>query len=125
MEREDLVNLRLAREELNKLLAYRETLINYYKSIKMCLDSLETWNEEFLFLPFGNDAFVKVKIIEKDFVIIGVGGGIFLEMKINEAKDFLNRKMKKIEEEIKEVDIYIQAFQMNIIEILNEAKRKK
>lgn len=126
MENEKSVaNLQLAREELNKLLVYRESLINYYKNIKRTLDSLETIREDFVLLPIGSDAFVESKIVNKNSVIIGIGSGIFIEMSVENAKNFLNRRISEIEEEIKGVEVYIQSIQKYILELLKESKEKE
>ncbi|MEM5871075.1 MAG: hypothetical protein QXX04_01800, partial [Candidatus Aenigmatarchaeota archaeon] len=71
MEEKIILNLQVAKEEINKLIAYRESLLSYYRNIKSSLDSLEAIKEENVFLPLGNDVFVKSNIIDKNLIIVG------------------------------------------------------
>lgn len=125
MKENVVINLQMAKEEINKLIAYRESLINYYKNIKSSLESLEFLKEENILLPIGTDIFIESKVVNKDVILIGIGSNIYVEMKINNAKEFLEKKLKKVEEEIEEVNLYIQSLQNYIITLLNEIKRKE
>ncbi|MFH7903251.1 MAG: prefoldin subunit alpha [Candidatus Aenigmatarchaeota archaeon] len=125
MEEKIALNLQIAKEEINKLILYRESLLSYYRNIKSSLDSLEAIKEENVFLPLGNDVFVKSNIIDKNLIIIGIGSNIYIEMEIDKAKELLEKKIKKIEEEIEEINIYIQNLQNYILSLLEGVKKKE
>ncbi|MEM5806273.1 MAG: prefoldin subunit alpha [Candidatus Aenigmatarchaeota archaeon] len=125
MEEKIALNLQIAKEEMNKLIVYRESLLSYYRNIKSSLDSLEAIKEENVFLPLGNDVFVKSNIIDKNLIIVGIGSNIYIEMEIDKAKELLEKKIKKIEEEIREINMYIQNLQNYILSLLEGIKKKE
>ncbi|MEM5833928.1 MAG: prefoldin subunit alpha [Candidatus Aenigmatarchaeota archaeon] len=125
MEEKIALNLQIAKEEINKLIVYRESLLSYYRNIKSSLDSLEAIKEENVFLPLGNDVFVKSSIIDKNLIIVGIGSNIYIEMEIDKAKELLEKKIKKIEEEIREINMYIQNLQNYILSLLEGIKKKE
>lgn len=121
----NILTLQIAKENLNKLLTYRENLLNYYKEIKLSIDSLENLRDENLFLPIGNGIFVECKIPNRNFVIINIGSNVFLEMECKKAKEFLENKIKKLEEEIEEIELYIQNLNNYILNLLKKIKEKE
>lgn len=125
MDENNILNLQIARENLNKLMTYRDNLLNYYKELHLALNSLENLKDENVFLPLGSGMFIECKIPNKDFVIINIGSNIFLEVEKNKAKDFLNNKLKKIEKELEEVELYMQNLNNYIFDVLNKIKGKK
>ena len=124
MDEKEIENLELAKEELNKVLAYRENLLNYYKMFKNSLESLQILksNKE-LFLPIGSNLFVFSEIKDLNSILVNVGGNVFLEMNVEEAENFLNKRINEIEKEIKNLTLYAQSIQNYINEILQKMKK--
>jgi len=121
---ENIENLELAKEELNKILVYRENLFNYYKMFKNSLESLQALkNNKELFLPLGSDIFVFSEVKDLNSILVNVGSNIFLEMSLEEAEEFLNRRISEIEEEINNVTLYAQSIQNYISELLKTIKK--
>jgi len=124
MDEKDIENLELAKEELNKILVYRENLLNYYKMFKNSLESLQALkNNKELFLPLGSDIFVFSEVKDLNSILINVGNNIFLEMSLEEAEEFLNRRISEIEEEINNITLYAQTIQNYISELLKTIKK--
>jgi len=124
MDEKEIENLELAKEELNKVLAYRENLLNYYKMFKNSLESLQILkiNKE-LFLPIGSNLFVFSEIKDLNSILVNVGGNVFLEMNVEEAENFLNKRINEIEKEIENLTLYAQSIQNYINEILQKMKK--
>lgn len=121
---ENIENLELAKEELNKILVYRENLLNYYKMFKNSLESLQALkNNKELFLPLGSDIFVVSEVKDLNSILVNVGSNIFLEMSLEEAEEFINRRISEIEEEINNVTLYAQSIQSYISELLKTIKK--
>jgi len=121
---ENIENLELAKEELNKILVYRENLLNYYKMFKNSLESLQALkNNKELFLPLGSDIFVFSEVKDLNSILVNVGSNIFLEMNLEEAEEFINRRISEIEEEINNVTLYAQSIQNYISELLKTLKK--
>jgi len=124
MDEKDIENLELAKEELNKILVYRENLLNYYKMFKNSLESLQALkNNKDVFLPLGSDIFVFSEVKDLNSILVNVGNNIFLEMSLEEAEEFLNRRISEIEEEINNVTLYAQSIQNYISELLKTIKK--
>lgn len=125
-EEKNILELQAAKDELNKLISYRENLMMIYRELKQSLESLSILStEDPVLLPIGSGIFLESKIKNKNFVLVGVGSNIFLEMETEKAKEFLKKRIKKVEEEIVEVQTYIQNFQYYILNVLEHIKRKK
>jgi len=124
MDEKYIENLELAKEELNKILVYRENLLNYYKMFKNSLESLQALkNNKDVFLPLGSDIFVFSEVKDLNSILVNVGNNIFLEMSLEEAEEFLNRRIIEIEEEINNVTLYAQSIQNYINELLKTLKK--
>jgi len=124
MDEKYIESLELAREELNKILVYRENLLNYYKMFKNSLESLQALkNTKELFLPLGSDVFVFSEVKNLNSILVNVGNNIFLEMNLEEAEEFLKRRISEIEEEINNVTLYAQSIQNYINELLRTLKK--
>jgi len=124
MDEKDIENLELAKEELNKILVYRENLLNYYKMFKNSLESLQALkNNKDVFLPLGSDIFVFSEVKDLESILVNVGNNIFLEMSLEEAEEFLNRRISEIEEEINNVTLYAQSIQNYISDLLKTIKK--
>ena len=124
MDEKDIENLELAKEELNKILVYRENLLNYYKMFKNSLESLQALkNNKDVFLPLGSDIFVFSEVKNLNSILVNVGNNIFLEMSLEEAEEFLNRRIIEIEKEINNVTLYAQSIQNYINELLKTLKK--
>ncbi|MEM5820783.1 MAG: prefoldin subunit alpha [Candidatus Aenigmatarchaeota archaeon] len=124
MSDEDIITYQAVKEELSKFVAYRESLLNYYNTLKNSLESLEAIKQSDIFLPIGNNIFIKAEPKDFDNLIVGIGSNIFLEMNVNQAKEFLERKIKKIEEEITEINMYIRSLQEYLTQIIEKLRRQ-
>ncbi|MEM5828278.1 MAG: prefoldin subunit alpha [Candidatus Aenigmatarchaeota archaeon] len=124
MSDEEIITYQAVKEELNKFVSYRESLLNYYNTLKNSLESLDAIKQAEIFLPIGNNIFVRAEVKDFDNLIVGVGSNIFIEMNVNQAKEFLERKIKKLEEEIAEVNFYIRNLQEYLVQIVEKLRKQ-
>jgi prefoldin alpha subunit len=103
-------------ESLKQQMQIVEEQIIGIKSTLNTLNDLKTVKEKNeIFLPIGSGCFGKGMLMENDRMLVNVGSGIFLEKSIDDAKAFLEERLKEIEKAGKDIEAYAEkiALQMN------------
>ena len=88
---------------------------------KMSLEGLENTEENTeILVPIGGNSYIKSKLAKQETVILGVGAGISLEKKPDEAKIMIKNRL----EDLKKARTSLQQQLAEVIGKLNEDKSK-
>jgi prefoldin alpha subunit len=119
-----ILEFQYLQQQLKNLVSYQEFLEKYYQEILNSIESIKTCKEtdEFL-VDLGNNVFSKVKLLEKTF-LVNIGSGIFLEKNPDETIKILEKRLKNVEEEIKEVGENIKILYQYLENLGNEIKKE-
>ena len=55
-------------------------------------------------VPVGFGSFVKATLTETDKVVVGIGAGVSIEKKIDEAKEFLEKKKEELNKYLEQLN---------------------
>ena len=77
------------------------------------LENLETEKgKQEIMVPIGGDCFIPAKADAVDKVMVGIGGNIFVEKPVSEAKEVLDKRLKMINENAQSISQNIQELEM-------------
>lgn len=101
---------------LDALYQQKEMFSAAFIEVEKAYQSLENLEGEKgkpeLMLPIGGDCFINAKSDSVDKVVVGIGGNIFVEKPISEAKEVLEKRMKIINENAQKISQNIQEMEM-------------
>lgn len=102
MKGEDVLrDYELYRNQLETLQQNLSLVDNSLQELKMVSKSLgeidAAKKESDIFVPIGQDSFIKAKITDTDNVVVGIGAGVAAKKTIKEAKDDFEERIKELE----------------------------
>ncbi len=116
-------------ESLRQQLQLVEQQFIEIKSTTMSIDDLKGMGEKNeIFLNIGSGCYGKGKITENDEILVNAGVGIFIKQKAEEAKSFLEERIKELEKASNEIQAQMErvAKQMNELGLeIQEIVRKE
>jgi prefoldin alpha subunit len=120
-----ILEFQYLQQQLKNLISYQEFLQKYYQEIYSTIESLKILKntKEFL-IDIGNNVFGKIKLLEENF-LVNIGSGIFLEKKLEDAIQILEKRLKNVEEEVKEVNENIRVLYQYLENLSNEIEKEK
>jgi prefoldin alpha subunit len=112
-------------QQLKNLISYQEFLQKYYQEIYNTIESLKIFKDTKNFLiDVGNNVFAKMELLEENF-LVNIGNGIFLEKKLEDAIQILEKRLKNVEEELREVNENIKILYQYLENLSNEIEKEK
>ena len=128
-DREELAKLayelQVYRDEsqiLQQQIASLQTTLAEIEGSTETLKNLKEMKEEVL-LPIGSGAHLKAKIVDNEKILINIGADIIAEKSIEEAKEFLTSKSKKIDELRNELQKNLVEISGRMMKLDDEAKK--
>jgi prefoldin alpha subunit len=120
-----ILEFQYLQQQLKNLISYQEFLQKYYQEIYNTIESLKILKntKEFL-IDIGNNIFGKIKLLEENF-LVNIGSGIFLEKKLEDAIQILEKRLKNVEDEVKEVNENIRVLYQYLENLSNEIEKEK
>ena len=104
-------------ESLKQQLELVEQQFIEVKSTTLSIDDLKkTGGKNEIFLPIGSGCYKKGNITENKDILVNVGAGLFINKKAVDAKSFLEKMVRKLEQASNE----IQAQMERILKQMNE-----
>jgi prefoldin alpha subunit len=120
-----ILEFQYLQQQLKNLISYQEFLQKYYQEIYNTIESLKIFKDTKKFLiDVGNNVFAKMELLEENF-LVNIGNGIFLEKKLEDAIQILEKRLKNIEEEVREVNENIKILYRYLENLSNEIEREK
>jgi len=108
---EKLITYRILESRLNSLLKQRDLITSKLLELQSTLSSInEIEKSQEILFPLGSEVYTFGKIIEKNKIILEVGGGIALEKNLEESKISLNERRVEFEKILNET-------QKNVLEV--------
>ncbi|ESO11508.1 hypothetical protein HELRODRAFT_108802 [Helobdella robusta] len=93
-----------------------------FASCKEVLNEIKAKNmNKELLVPLNSSIYVPGEISNTDYVMVDIGTGYFVDMKVNKAKDYYQRKVKYLEEQMGKLQSLYQEkhrFKEAIIDLL-------
>jgi len=100
------------KSNLEALEKQREMFSAAYVDVEKAFQSLEGLGAEkkapVMLVPIGGDCFVNAKSVDVDKVVVGIGGDIFVEKSVPEAKEVLDTRLKMINENAQKITANLQ-----------------
>jgi prefoldin alpha subunit len=104
------------KSNLEALAQQREMFSTAYTDVQKAFDSLENLEEQKgeseLMVPIGGDCFINARSEEVDKVVVGIGGNIFVEKSIPDAKAILEKRIKLFNESAQKIMGNIQDLEL-------------
>src|SRR5437867_1519386 len=116
--REKLLTYRLLETRLESLASQKNLIMNKVSEIAATISSLDELekNDNFLF-PVGSEAFIPGKLLEKNKVIVEIGGNVALEKDMVQAKQVLEKRKKELEKTNGEMEAEIVQISNALIQL--------
>lgn len=111
-----------ALQELSREAVLVERSVLEISAAIQAIEELPKSKESEALVPIGAGVFTKAQMLDKDNVIIAVGGGIHLQKTAAEAKTYLEYKKTKLEEHDKKVRDQIQKLNAELEDSSKEAE---
>lgn len=67
-----------------------------------------------LLVPLTSSLYVPGKLTDHEHVLVDVGTGFFVEKKIDDAKDFYERKVKDLGDSLKDLEVVVEGKARNV-----------
>ena len=120
-----ILEFQYLQQQLKNLISYQEFLQKYYQEIYNTIESLKIFKDTKNFLiDVGNNVFAKMELLEENF-LVNIGSGIFLEKKLEDAIQILEKRLKNVEEEVREVNENIKILYQYLENLSNEIEKEK
>lgn len=85
-------------ETLQQNLSLVDNSLQELKTVSKSLGEIDAAKKESdIFVPIGQDSFIKAKITDTDNVVVGIGAGVAAKKTIKEAKDDFEERIKELE----------------------------
>ncbi len=124
-KKKKILEFQYLQQQLKNLISYQEFLQKYYQEIYNTIESLKIFKDTKNFLiDVGNNVFAKMELLEENF-LVNIGNGIFLEKKLEDAIQILEKRLKNVEEEIREVNENIKILYQYLENLSNEIEKEK
>ncbi|KAJ8108104.1 hypothetical protein OPT61_g8404 [Boeremia exigua] len=115
--------------ELEHLTTSFQSLRTAQAKFRDCLTSIATGiststSEKTLLVPLTSSLYVPGKLTDHEHVLVDVGTGFFVEKDIPSAKDFYERKVKDIQDSLKDLEGVVNSKAQNV-RVVEEVIRLK
>ncbi len=104
------------KSNLDALHQQKEMFSAAFMDVQKASESLENLEgqkkEPEMLVPIGGDCFINAKSDKVDKVVVGVGGNIFIEKSISDAKEIMENRMKMINENAQKIASNIQDMEL-------------
>lgn len=110
-------NLEALKQQLELV---EEQIIEIKTSLVSINDLKEMKDENEILIPLGSGCFGKGKIIEKNQILVNIGSGVFVFKDLENAKAFLDERLKEIEKAGKEIEREAQKLALHMNELAEE-----